>query len=75
MRPRTRSSTSRPSSRLNRRELRLSTKELEQLGCYVDEGNPLAVIIPGADGKHEHGFRWDTGALDLIELGTTEVSA
>jgi len=59
----------------HRRELRLSTEELEKLGCYVDEGSPLAVIIPGADGKHEHGYRWDCGALDLIEIDTPELTA
>tara|TARA_R110002126_G_scaffold25583_3_gene87455 strand:+ start:1400 stop:1759 length:360 start_codon:yes stop_codon:yes gene_type:complete len=59
----------------HRRELRLSTEELEKLGCYVDEGSPLAVIIPGADGKHEHGYRWDSGALDLIEIDTPELTA
>jgi hypothetical protein len=59
----------------HRRELRLSTQELEKLGCYVDVGSPLAVIIPGADGKHEHGYRWDSGGLDLIEIDTPELTA
>jgi len=44
-----------------RREVRLSKKEIEQLGCVVDQDQPNRVFIPGHDGNIDHGFRWDSG--------------
>ena len=43
----------------HRRQIRLAMKELEQLGCVVDEHNPLRIFIPGSDGNIDHGFQWD----------------
>jgi len=43
----------------HRREIRLAMKELERLGCVVDEHNPLLIFIPGSDGNIDHGFQWD----------------
>ena len=43
----------------HRREIRLAMKELERLGCVVDEHNPLLIFIPGTDGNIDHGFQWD----------------
>ena len=44
-----------------RRELRLSERELERLGCALDGERPFRVLIPGDDGAIEHGFAWDLG--------------
>ncbi len=44
-----------------RRELRLTSKEFERLGCAVDEHNPNRVFIPGANGGLEGGFHWQAG--------------
>lgn len=44
-----------------RRELRLTSKEFERLGCVVDEHNPNRVFIPGANGALEDGFHWQAG--------------
>lgn len=43
----------------HRRQIRLAMKELERLGCVVDEHNPLLIFIPGTDGNFDHGFQWD----------------
>ena len=43
----------------HRRQIRLAMKELERLGCVVDEHNPLLIFIPGSDGNIDHGFQWD----------------
>ena len=53
---------------IQRRSLRHCTEELEALGCYVDEGHPLAVIIPGPDGTHESGYRWEVGSVEIAQL-------
>ena len=45
----------------HRRELRLSERELERLGCALDGERPFRVLIPGDDGAIEHGFAWDLG--------------
>ena len=37
----------------HRRELRMTSKEFEHLGCVVDEHNPNRVIIPGASGNND----------------------
>ncbi len=44
-----------------RRQVRLSKKEIECLGCVVDKDQPNRVFIPGHDGNIDHGFRWDSG--------------
>ena len=43
---------------VQRRELRVARRELERLGCSLDEDHPLRVLIPGADGALDHGFAW-----------------
>ena len=43
---------------VHRRELRLAMKELERLGCALDQDDPLRVRIPGRDGKLDKGFSW-----------------
>jgi hypothetical protein len=43
---------------IHRRELRLATRELERLGCALDQADPLRVRIPGRDGKLDKGFSW-----------------
>jgi len=43
----------------HRRELRLSRKEFERLGCEVDESNPNRVLILGSNGRR--AYRWDAG--------------
>jgi len=45
----------------HRRELRLSERELDRLGCALDGERPFRVLIPGDDGAIEHGFAWDLG--------------
>ncbi len=52
-----------------RRELRLAQKELEKLGCAVDENDPGCIRIPGADGKLERGFQWSWGELEPQPAG------
>jgi hypothetical protein len=57
----------------HKREMRLSLKELEDLGCVVGEGHPLAVIIPGHDGNLDHGYRWDCGEINVVRVESDPV--
>jgi hypothetical protein len=43
---------------VQRRDLRLAKRELERLGCVLDEDHPLRVLIPGTDGELDHGYAW-----------------
>src|SRR5688572_30583776 len=43
---------------MNRRQLRVATREIERLGCALDDQHPLRVLIPGADGEFDRGFAW-----------------
>lgn len=43
------------------REIRQAKRELARLGCEVEELGPFQVLIPGADGRIEHGFAWTAG--------------
>lgn len=54
----------------HRREIRLAMKELERLGCVVDEHNPLLIFIPGSDGNIDHGFQWDPADPTLRRAAT-----
>ena len=45
----------------HRRELRMSERELERLGCALDGERPFRVLIPGDDGAIENGFAWALG--------------
>lgn len=42
----------------NRRQLRIAKRELERLGCALDEDHPLRVLIPGTNGELDHGYAW-----------------
>ncbi len=55
----------------HRREIRLSLKELERLGCAMDEDAPGQIRIPGRDGDFDHGFQFDPGSYSLrrVESG------
>ena len=35
---------------IHKRELRTALKELERLGCELDEDHPLRILIPGLEG-------------------------
>jgi hypothetical protein len=43
---------------IQRREVRLAMRDLERLGCAIDQTDPLRVLIPGRDGKLDKGFSW-----------------
>jgi len=58
----------------NRRELRLTQKEFERLGCVVDEHNPNRVIIPGAGGALESGFHWQAGESEVQDNAPADSS-
>lgn len=45
----------------HKREIRLARKELERLGCAIDEERPERVLIPGDDGDLARGFAWSFG--------------
>jgi hypothetical protein len=55
---------------IQRREIRVVRRELERLGCALDQDHPLRVLIPGADGALVHGFAWSPldGKLESLEL-------
>lgn len=59
----------------HRRELRMTSKEFEHLGCVVDEHNPNRVIIPGASGNYDQGFHWQAGTSEVLENSTADSSA
>lgn len=42
-------------------EVRLARKEIERLGCAIDEQRPERVLIPGVDGDLAKGFAWSFG--------------
>lgn len=52
----------------HRLEIRRAREELEQLGCVVDEANPLRVLIPGENGALEQGFAWEVGDAQVRAL-------
>lgn len=58
----------------HRRELRLTSKEFERLGCVVDEHNPNRVIIPGASGTLDEGYHWQAGTSEVLENSTADSS-
>lgn len=45
----------------HKREIRLARKELERLGCAIDEERPERVLIPGVGGDLAAGFAWSFG--------------
>ncbi len=50
---------------VHRRELRLAGKELDRLGCVLDEARPGKIRIPGRDGELAHGFTFDPRSCSL----------
>ena len=55
---------------IERRELHVARRELEHLGCALDEDHPMRVLIPGANGALDHGFAWSPldEKLESLEL-------
>ncbi|MEM1449371.1 MAG: DUF2203 family protein [Planctomycetota bacterium] len=52
---------------VQRRELRLSRREFEHLGCVVDDSIPNRVVIPAPRGR---GFSYEHGDREVrLELG------
>ncbi|MDP6410919.1 MAG: DUF2203 family protein [Planctomycetota bacterium] len=45
----------------HRREIRLSKKELERIGCSLDAAQPNRVLIPGSNGEIGAGYSWALG--------------
>jgi len=54
----------------HKREVRLAERELDQLGCVVDDREPTSIIIPGTDGKLTRGFRWEMGRSTVRRLAS-----
>ena len=54
----------------HRREVRMAAKELERLGCTLDEDCPGRILIPGADGNMAHGFALDASDATLRRVST-----
>lgn len=52
-----------------KRELRLARKELERLGCALDDSHPLRVLIPGQDGELRSGFEYTIGSNSVEPNG------
>lgn len=43
---------------VHKREHRLALRELERLGCALDQDHPLRVLIPGLDPDARRDFTW-----------------
>ena len=57
----------------HKREVRLASKELERLGCTLDDDCPGRILIPGADGEVAHGFTWEASDPSLRRVSTGTV--
>lgn len=55
---------------IHRREIRQAKRELRRLGCEVEEFGPFQVLIPGADGRLEHGYAWTAGDSGVRSVET-----
>lgn len=55
---------------IHRRELRMTLRELDRLGCVVDERNPRRILIPGTDGNLEDGFEWEASDPTLRQVSS-----
>ena len=49
----------------HRREIRYTLRELESLGCVIDESVPAQILIPGEDGSLEDGYTLDLASSSL----------
>ena len=58
-----------------RRGIQLAIRELEALGCVVDEQDLTRVYIPGTDGKIDRGFSWQSGEKSVRAVTSTPGSA
>ena len=58
-----------------RRALRDSREELEQLGCQESECERSSILIPGIDGSLERGFRWEFGDETVHRIQTSPNAA
>lgn len=47
---------------------RLAKKELERLGCLLDDAQPQRILIPGASGDLANGFSWSLGDVRVRAL-------
>jgi hypothetical protein len=54
----------------HRREVRMMAKELERLGCTLDDSCPGRILIPGADGDVAHGYALDVSDPTLRRVST-----
>lgn len=54
----------------HRREINCALNEIEGLGCVLDEGEPLLILIPGSDGNLSHGFRFNPNDPTLRRVST-----
>ncbi len=59
----------------HKREVRLAMRELDHLGCVVDQEHPSTICIPGRDGNLDCGFRWNAvdGSIHRVALDETSV--
>ena len=64
------SSDAQASLSTHRREIRQAKRDLRRLGCELDELGPFQVLIPGADGRLEHGFAWTAGDSQVRSVET-----
>ena len=59
---------------VHRREIRQAKRDLQRLGCEFDELGPFQVLIPGEDGRLEHGFAWTAGE-DMVKPVEADTAA
>lgn len=45
----------------HKREMRVTRREFQRLGCSFDEGDPETVHIPGENGEYDAGYTWRVG--------------
>jgi len=55
---------------VQRRGIQMAIRELEGLGCVVDEQDLTRVYIPGTDGKIDRGFSWQSGEKNVRVVTT-----
>lgn len=55
----------------HRRALRWAERELEVLGCTIDEDHPLRILIPGSNGAFERGFAFDGSSGELRAIAAS----
>ena len=53
----------------HKRALRHAEKELERLGCALNDSPTRSVLIPGPSGALQGGYRWRLGESLVSECG------